>query len=164
MFFVFCTAYSFNMALIINLATLKWCFCVILHVWIHSAIRQLLCIIGYLRLNVVCVIVLYVQKDSFMVCEKTLLLSLIELQLFFWGFHTWTTKWTPYMSVILRLFFVCIAKCVTISMSKYLPISTNFGTKIPQCNTSRCFFLFFQNLFFRVSSTFLDFVGSKPTI
>ena len=34
--------------------------------------------------------------------------------------------------------------CVIISLSKYLPSSTEFGTHVPQCITSGWFFVFFR--------------------
>ena len=45
--------------------------------------------------------------------------------------------------------------CVIISLSKYLPISTKFGTHIPQCNTSGWFFVFFFE--FSIFTVFIDF-------
>ena len=42
--------------------------------------------------------------------------------------------------VFLWWFCVCNAKCVVISMSKHLIISTKFDKNILHCNTSGCFF------------------------
>jgi len=87
---------------------------------------------------------LYVREDSIMVSDQTILFSPIELKLFFWAFQTsWTPKWPiTYVSVIMWFCdrFVCVTLIVIISISKYLPISTKFGTNIHQCSTSGCFF------------------------
>ena len=105
---------------------------------------------------------LYVWKDNIMVSKKTMLFSPIELKLFLWAFHTsWTTEWPiTYMSVIVRfrdcvsviLWLCCV--CVIISMSKYLPISLKFGTNVPQCNTSGCFFFILRISIYTVLLTF----------
>ena len=62
---------------------------------------------------------------------------------------------------------MCYANCVIISMSKCLPISTNFGTNIPQCNTSGYFFSNFKLLpFISIFSFFWDlaiFLGEMQT-
>ena len=100
---------------------------------------------------------LYVHKDSIMLSKQIMFFSPIELKLFFWTFQTsWTMKWpVTYMSVIVIYwpFCVCNASCVIISISKYLPINTKFGTNMPQCNTSGRF-LFFE---FSISVVFIDF-------
>ena len=106
----------------------------------------------------------------------------IEFLWFLWG------KWT-----ILRLFYlrVCCAKmcifldialindsvglsqflvilwpfsCVIISISKYLPISTKFGTHIPQCNQYLgMVFCSFSNFKFLRFLLIFQFFGTKPT-
>ena len=88
-----------------------------------------------------------------MVSEQAMLFSLIELKKNLGTLHTSETIKLPvtYMYMILSPFCVCNAKCVIISTSKYLLISTKFGTVNPQCNTSGCFFFEFS-----IFSVFID--------
>ena len=53
------------------------------------------------------------------------------------------------------LWFCDRFSCVIISISKYVPICTKFGTHIPQCNTSGWFFVFFFE--FSIFAVFIDF-------
>ena len=88
---------------------------------------------------------LYVWKHSTIVSEQTMLFSAIKLKLFFCFPHLLNNEITNNLyvceSVIVWPFCVCNAKCVIISIYKYLQNSTLFDTIIRQFNTSIDFYV-----------------------
>lgn len=88
---------------------------------------------------------LYVLKESFIRADCFLFSDWVEA--FFFGFSHFLNKERTknlfvWISVVAWPFFVYNAKSVIVSASKYLQISTNFKTDLPQCITLGDFFLF----------------------
>ena len=90
---------------------------------------------------------LYVCKDSIKISKQTYFLRLSWN--FFSGLFTPPEQWNGHSD-----HSVSNASGVMISLSKYFPIGTKFGTKIPQCTTLKCFFCFSD---LSISMFFIEF-------